>query len=208
MGSRGLDDAAAHRASFAQDTSYSVPTEQVHQASLMLSGTRPAPGQVHTPANLVWRRYLEYAPTYLFSFVDYYYPGVVDRLLIEAPWRLFLPVRELTGSWTTTTIILTHVVGPIVAALGTSEPELRVTLFALFDLVHREWLFADPGADATVDTADSLHNLAFLLLTQGELEAARPLFERALAVQERVLGPDHPRTSNSRRGLETASEVR
>ena len=31
-----------------------VPTEQVTKASLMFSGTRAAPGQVHTPANLVW----------------------------------------------------------------------------------------------------------------------------------------------------------
>jgi para-nitrobenzyl esterase len=31
-----------------------VPTEQVRQASLALSGIRPVPGQVHTPANLVW----------------------------------------------------------------------------------------------------------------------------------------------------------
>ncbi len=37
-------------------------------------------------------------------------------------------------------------------------PDLRLALFALFDLIHREWLLADPGGDATVDTADSLHN--------------------------------------------------
>lgn len=32
-----------------------VPAERVREASLALSGTRPSPGQVHTPANLVWR---------------------------------------------------------------------------------------------------------------------------------------------------------
>ncbi len=31
-----------------------VPTEQVRQASFTLSGIRPTPGQVHTPANLTW----------------------------------------------------------------------------------------------------------------------------------------------------------
>jgi len=31
-----------------------VPTEQVRQASFALSGIRPVPGQVHTPANLTW----------------------------------------------------------------------------------------------------------------------------------------------------------
>jgi para-nitrobenzyl esterase len=31
-----------------------VPTDEVAQASTELSGTTPAPGQVHTPANLMW----------------------------------------------------------------------------------------------------------------------------------------------------------
>ncbi|SEP46993.1 carboxylesterase/lipase family protein [Amycolatopsis saalfeldensis] len=31
-----------------------APVEQVRQASFQLSGTIPSPGQVHTPANLVW----------------------------------------------------------------------------------------------------------------------------------------------------------
>ncbi|MGY5119028.1 carboxylesterase/lipase family protein [Streptomyces sp. 900105755] len=32
-----------------------APAEQVLRASRLLAGTRPAPGEVHTPANLVWR---------------------------------------------------------------------------------------------------------------------------------------------------------
>lgn len=32
---------------------------------------------------------------------------------------------------------------------------------------------------------------------QGELAAALPLFERALAIHEKVLGPEHPSTKNS-----------
>ncbi len=51
-------------------------------------------------------------------------------------------------------------------------------------------------------TATRLRNLALLLRTQGELDAARPLYERALAIWERVLGPDHPDTAASRRSLE------
>ena len=31
--------------------------------------------------------------------------------------------------------------------------------------------------------------------------AARPLFERALAIQEKVLGPEHPETAISRKNL-------
>jgi tetratricopeptide (TPR) repeat protein len=36
----------------------------------------------------------------------------------------------------------------------------------------------------------SLNNLADLLRGQGDLAAARPLFERALAIFEKALGPD------------------
>lgn len=41
-------------------------------------------------------------------------------------------------------------------------------------------------------------NLAALLYEQGELDVARPLFERALATRERVLGPAHPDTVATR----------
>ena len=44
------------------------------------------------------------------------------------------------------------------------------------------------------ETAHGLNDLARLLQDQGDLAAARPLFERALAIRERVLGPDHPDT--------------
>ena len=36
------------------DTLRDVPTEQVREASQALAGINPTPGQVHTPANLVW----------------------------------------------------------------------------------------------------------------------------------------------------------
>jgi hypothetical protein len=51
------------------------------------------------------------------------------------------------------------------------------------------------------DTARSLHDLAYLLRDQGDPAAAGPLFERALAIRERVLGPDHPDTIATRRAL-------
>jgi tetratricopeptide (TPR) repeat protein len=38
----------------------------------------------------------------------------------------------------------------------------------------------------------SLHNLASLYWAQGRYREAEPLFQRALAIRERVLGPDHP----------------
>ncbi len=40
-----------------------------------------------------------------------------------------------------------------------------------------------------------------LLQEQGDLAAARPLFERALAISEKVLGPEHPDTANKLNNL-------
>ena len=42
----------------------------------------------------------------------------------------------------------------------------------------------------------SLNNLAGLLQDQGDLAGARPLYERALAICEKVLGPEHPDTAH------------
>jgi hypothetical protein len=50
--------------------------------------------------------------------------------------------------------------------------------------------------------------LALLLLQdQGELAAARPLLERALAIWEKVLRPEHPDTAAARRALESLSST-
>jgi hypothetical protein len=47
-------------------------------------------------------------------------------------------------------------------------------------------------------TATSLNNLAGLLQAQGDLAGARRLFERALAIREKALGPEHPDTGRTR----------
>ena len=44
---------------------------------------------------------------------------------------------------------------------------------------------------------DEPQQLAVLLQAQGDLAAARPLFERALAIYEKALGPEHPSTAAS-----------
>ena len=45
------------------------------------------------------------------------------------------------------------------------------------------------------------NNLAVLLHAMGDSAAARPLYERALAINEAVLSPQHPNTQNTRRNL-------
>ena len=45
------------------------------------------------------------------------------------------------------------------------------------------------------DTAISLNNLALLYKEQGKYDDAEPLYKRALAVREEVLGSVHPDTA-------------
>ncbi len=42
------------------------------------------------------------------------------------------------------------------------------------------------------DVAQSLNNLALLYYAQGRYDVAEPLHKRALAIEEKALGPDHP----------------
>jgi tetratricopeptide (TPR) repeat protein len=48
------------------------------------------------------------------------------------------------------------------------------------------------------DTATSLNNLAKLYGNQGKYEQAEPLYQRALSIDERALGPQHPTTQRIR----------
>jgi len=43
--------------------------------------------------------------------------------------------------------------------------------------------------------------MGLLLLNQGDLAGARPLLERALAIREKALGPEHPATATVRNNL-------
>jgi hypothetical protein len=47
-----------------------------------------------------------------------------------------------------------------------------------------------------------MKNLADVLAEKGELERARELYERSLAIRQDVLGPDHRRTISTREALE------
>jgi hypothetical protein len=52
-------------------------------------------------------------------------------------------------------------------------------------------------------TAGGLSGLACCIQAQDDLAAARPLFERALAINEKVLGPEHVNTNRVRRNFAT-----
>ena len=49
--------------------------------------------------------------------------------------------------------------------------------------------------------AMSLNNLAFLYESQGLYGKAEPLYQRALAIDEKLLGADHPNTATSLNNL-------
>ncbi len=51
------------------------------------------------------------------------------------------------------------------------------------------------------EIADTLHNLADLYGAQGKYEQAEPLYQRALAIREQVLGPEHPATAHTLKSL-------
>jgi tetratricopeptide (TPR) repeat protein len=51
------------------------------------------------------------------------------------------------------------------------------------------------------DTAASLYDFANLLHGQGDLAGAQPLYERALVIYDKVLGPEHPDTIASLNNL-------
>jgi hypothetical protein len=62
--------------------------------------------------NLYLRRSLEHAGLYLYDFLAVWYPDGV-RVVFSGHypwWKFFLPIQEFQGSWTTTTLIVTHVV--------------------------------------------------------------------------------------------------
>jgi Flp pilus assembly protein TadD len=47
------------------------------------------------------------------------------------------------------------------------------------------------------DTAASVNEQAKQLFDKGDYDGAEPLFRRALAIREKVLGPEDPNTGNS-----------
>ena len=49
--------------------------------------------------------------------------------------------------------------------------------------------------------ATSLNNLAGLYHAQGKYAAAEPLYNRSLAIREKVLGPQHPDVATSLNNL-------
>ena len=81
-------------------------------------------------------------------------------------------------------------------------PQTRATLQGRGRSSSARWRYAKRhSAPSILHTASSLNNLAHPAQDQGDLAGARPLFERALAIREKVLGPEHPDTATSLNNL-------
>ncbi len=57
-------------------------------------------------------------------------------------------------------------------------------------------------------TAISLNNLGSLLQDQGDLAAGRSMYDRALSISEKVLGPNHTTTTKIRNNLKHLDRAR
>ena len=74
-------------------------------------------------------------------------------------------------------------------------------------LSSARWRYTKRRWAPSIPLRQSLNNLAILLQDQGDFAGARPLYERALAIHERVLGPEHPETATSLNNLADCSET-
>jgi CHAT domain-containing protein/Tfp pilus assembly protein PilF len=63
------------------------------------------------------------------------------------------------------------------------------------------WQSIQEELRGTPDFADSLNNLARLYLDRGDYAKAEPLLNRALAIREKTLGPEHPDVADSLNNL-------
>jgi eukaryotic-like serine/threonine-protein kinase len=107
-----------------------------------------------------------------------------------------------------------------------AEPELRAALMAVMGDVYRELAFYDEAKDllgrsvairrtspgesseeGRLALASSLHGLGRVLEDRGEPGAARRLYEEALAIRERALGPGHADVGRTLQALGRVHQV-
>lgn len=96
--------------------------------------------------NFYLRHTLEHADQRLYSFLEWWYADVTT--VIFSPdfpkWRLLLPIPEMSGTWTTTTLILTHLVEVRIGPANTwylFNAILIVVSVITSWLVFRSWVF-------------------------------------------------------------------
>jgi hypothetical protein len=126
-----------------------------------------------------------------------------------------IPDKIRPENWQLCARLLPH--SEAVIRLGDAGPE-REALSRLIESVAATYMIAqvqtrsaalrarpgDQGEGARARTSrhrPEPQQLGLLLSDQGELATARPLYERALGIREKVLGPEHPDTAQGLNNL-------
>jgi len=69
-------------------------------------------------ANYYLRHTLEEAPRRMYSFLEYFYAPQIPVVFAKPWWQLLLPIKELTGAWVATTLVLTYLVERVITPGG------------------------------------------------------------------------------------------
>jgi hypothetical protein len=59
-------------------------------------------------ANYFLRATLEESPRYLYSFMERFYAKELPDIFAMPTWRLFMPLKQVTGAWAATTLLLVY----------------------------------------------------------------------------------------------------
>ncbi|MDP3716235.1 MAG: hypothetical protein Q8T13_00525 [Acidobacteriota bacterium] len=97
--------------------------------------------------NYYLRSNLENPGQFLHSFLETSYPDATKVVFSpEFPrWKLLLPVRQISGSWTTTTLMLTHLVELRIGVVNTwllFNAIAIIVSFAASWIIFRSWVFS------------------------------------------------------------------
>ncbi|MEJ5346574.1 MULTISPECIES: tetratricopeptide repeat protein [Chloroflexus] len=123
--------------------------------------------------------------------------GLIDRREVQLHRLIVAFGRERDPELAVT---LSDTVTAVLAAMDDQDLD-RMPLAGTPYRPHLEELCWHTDRLADVLAARLLMQTGRLLDIQGEYAAARPLLERALAIRERSLGPDHPDTATSLNNL-------
>jgi tetratricopeptide (TPR) repeat protein len=163
-----------------------APAVMVHRLVQAVARARSeAKGVAHSATTRLIARLVTVYPS------DSYFAGSWPRCTQLTPHLLSIWETERAVAATTTEcIVLMNRVGWYFCG-GAFYSDAR-------SLFERALTIRETAQGAThPDTANSLHNLAFVLQAQGDLAAAQPLLERALSICEKAFGPEHLYTSTS-----------
>src|SRR5579883_2259397 len=114
--------------------------------------------------------------------------------LVQTILRDRLPARART-QWMRRVVLATNAAFPSIEYAAWPACE-RLLPHAL---VCATWI--EQAGIQTDDAARLLHQTGYYLYARGQYGQAAPLFQRALAIHEQVLGPQHPHTAQSLNNL-------